>query len=63
MNQLEADRKDARRYRMLRTLICGPEARQEEVAALIAPLLGEGDPTPQAMDRAMDLALNTLKLV
>lgn len=63
MNQLEVNQQDARRYRMVRTMLCAPEALQDEIAALMAPLIGEGAPTPQLIDRAIDLVLNTLKLV
>jgi hypothetical protein len=65
MTQLEADQRDARRYRMLRELVCADEQRQEEIADLIEPLMVEtnGRLTPQLVDRAMDLVLNTLKLV
>ena len=65
MTQLEADQRDARRYRMLRELVCADPQRQDEIAALIEPLMVETDGklTPQLVDRAMDLVLNTLKLV
>ena len=65
MTQTEANERDARRYRMLRELVCADEQRQEEIAELIEPLMveAEGRLTPQLVDRAMDLVLNTLKLV
>ena len=65
MTQLEADQRDARRYRMLRELVCADEQSQEEIADLIAPIMVDTDGrlTPQLVDRAVDLVLNTLKLV
>ena len=65
MTQTECNERDARRYRMLRELVCADEQRQEEIAELIEPLMveAEGRLTPQLVDRAMDLVLNTLKLV
>ena len=65
MTQLEAEQRDARRYRMLRELVCADEQRQEEIADLIAPIMVDTDGrlTPQLVDRAVDLVLNTLKLV
>jgi hypothetical protein len=64
MTQLEADMRDAKRYRMLRALVCAGEARQREAHAVIAHLLGSGPMLEQQrLDRAMDLLLNTYKLV
>jgi hypothetical protein len=63
MTQTESNERDAKRYRMLRELICAPEARQDEIAALIGDIIDDDEPTPQAIDRAMDHLLNTLKLV
>lgn len=63
MTQTEANERDARRYRMLREVMCASEARQDQLAELVAPLLDEGGPTPQAVDRVVDHLLNTLKLV
>jgi hypothetical protein len=64
MTQMEADTRDARRYRMMRLLLCASEDRQREVHALIAHLVGSRGPLDaQRIDRAMDLILNTYKLV
>jgi hypothetical protein len=61
---MEADARDARRYRMMRLLCCASEEKQREVHALIAHLVGSrGQLDPQRIDRAMDLILNTYKLV
>lgn len=64
MTQLEADRRDAKRYRMMRALLCAPDEKQQEVHALIAPILSDDSkPQPQRIDRALDLILSTLKIV
>jgi hypothetical protein len=62
MNQLEINEQDARRYRMVRLMLCASDATQDEIAALIDPII-KGHPTPQLVDRAMDHVLTTLKLV
>lgn len=62
MNQLEVNEWDAKRYRLVREMLCASEARQDEIAALIDPIIG-ANPTPQQVDRAIDHVLNTLKIV
>jgi hypothetical protein len=62
MNQLEVNEQDAKRYRLVREMLCASEARQDQLAALIDPIIG-ATPTPQQVDRAIDHVLNTLKLV
>jgi hypothetical protein len=62
ITQAQENERDARRYRMLRLMLCASEERQDEIAALIDPIIG-GNPTPQQVDRAIDHVLNTLKLV
>lgn len=64
MTQAEANERDARRYHMLRALICAGEVRQREVHALIAPVLpADGKLDGPSIDRAMDLATNHYKIV
>lgn len=64
MTQSQANERDAKRYRIMRAVLCAPEARQREIHALIAPVIGEDDQLdPQRIDRAMDLILNTIKIV
>jgi hypothetical protein len=62
ITQAQQNERDAKRYRMMRLMLCAPDERQDEIAALIDPIIG-GHPTPQLVDRAIDHVLNTLKLV
>lgn len=62
MTQAEANERDARRYRMVRLMLCAPDERQDEIAALMDPII-KGHPTPELVDRAIDHVLHTLKLV
>ena len=64
MTLTEITERDARRYRIMRALVCAPEDKQREVHALIAHLLTPGAALqPQQIDRAMDHVLNTYKIV
>lgn len=66
MNPIEQDPelRDARRYRMLRMLLCASPEVQEQVHALIAPVLaGHADLVPGVIDRALDLALERMKIL
>lgn len=64
MTQAESNERDARRYRIMRALVCAPEHTQREVHASIAHLLTPGAALqPQQIDRAMDHVLNTYKIV
>lgn len=62
ITQAQQNERDARRYRMVRAMLCASDERQDQIAALIDPIIG-GQPTPQLVDRAIDHVLNTLKLV
>jgi hypothetical protein len=62
MTQAQENERDARRYRMVRFMLCASDEHQDEIAALIDPII-KGHPTPQLVDRAMDHVLTTLKLV
>jgi hypothetical protein len=60
--QYQVNEQDARRYRMVRLMLCASDATQDEIAALMDPII-QGNPTPQLLDRAIDHVLATLKLV
>jgi hypothetical protein len=62
ITQYDANERDAKRYRMVRELMCASDERLDEIAALIDPIIG-ASPTPQLIDRAIDHVLDTLKLV
>jgi hypothetical protein len=48
----------------MRLMLCAPEEQRRDMHAVIAHLLdSHPTPEPQNVDRAMDLLLNTLKLV
>lgn len=62
ITQAQENERDAKRYRIMREILCASPARQEEVGALIAHIVGDSL-TTQKIDRAMDHVLTTLKLV
>jgi hypothetical protein len=62
ITQAQENERDARRYRMVRELLCASDERLDEIADMIDPILGN-HPTPQLVDRAIDHVLTTLKIV
>ncbi len=48
---------DARRYRLLRALICGTQAEQDEAADVMEEAIGDAEPTFALVDKAVDAVL------
>ena len=57
-SQTEIERAaDARRYRLLRALICGTQAEQDEAAAVMEQAIGDAEATFALVDKAVDAVL------